>query len=391
MKTKQIIRQINKLRIVVLSLLFVFTVQCTNSSNAQNTSPDPTPGKAKKIKLALLLDTSNSMDGLIDQAKSQLWTIVNELAKATCDNTKPDLEIALYEYGNDNLSAREGYIRLVTPLTTDLDKISADLFKLRTNGGSEFCGHAINTALSQLDWSPVSEDYQVIFIAGNEPFTQGSYSYIEACRKAVEKDVVVNTIFCGDFDEGVNTSWKDGAVRTKGSYMSIDQDRKTVYIETPYDKKIAELNNRLNDTYIAYGSLGRTKKQNQVAQDRNAMQYGQANLAKRAVSKSSHVYKNDSWDLVDASKEKSFSIAEIEEDALPTEMKNMDDEEKMAYIVSKNAEREKIQAEIVKTNLLREDYIAKERAKQTPDAAETLDNAMITAIKEQAKAKQFAF
>ena len=36
--------------------------------------------------LALLLDTSNSMDGLIDQAKSQLWKIVNELAAAKCDD-----------------------------------------------------------------------------------------------------------------------------------------------------------------------------------------------------------------------------------------------------------------------------------------------------------------
>ena len=31
----------------------------------------------KHIKVALLLDTSNSMDGLIDQAKAQLWDIVN--------------------------------------------------------------------------------------------------------------------------------------------------------------------------------------------------------------------------------------------------------------------------------------------------------------------------
>ena len=29
--------------------------------------------KKGKIQVALLLDTSNSMDGLIDQAKSQIW------------------------------------------------------------------------------------------------------------------------------------------------------------------------------------------------------------------------------------------------------------------------------------------------------------------------------
>ena len=31
-----------------------------------------------KIQLAVLLDTSGSMSGLIEQAKAQLWKIVNE-------------------------------------------------------------------------------------------------------------------------------------------------------------------------------------------------------------------------------------------------------------------------------------------------------------------------
>jgi len=49
------------------------------------TTPTPdniptTATSANKIKVALLLDTSNSMDGLIEQAKSQLWKIVGALA-----------------------------------------------------------------------------------------------------------------------------------------------------------------------------------------------------------------------------------------------------------------------------------------------------------------------
>ncbi len=70
----------------------------------------------KKIKIALLLDTSGSMQGLIDQAKSELWSLVNELSKAECNGEKPELQIALYEYGKSSLPASEGYIRMVTPL-----------------------------------------------------------------------------------------------------------------------------------------------------------------------------------------------------------------------------------------------------------------------------------
>src|SRR5882724_6606932 len=152
------------------------------------------PADNQSIMLALLLDTSNSMDGLIDQAKSQLWKIVNELAAAKCyDGKKPNIRIALYEYGNDGLPSSEGYIRQVSGLTTDLDLISEKLFSLTTNGGNEFCGAVIKKSLTQLDWSSSRSDLKLIFIAGNEPFTQGTVSYNLACGLAKEKGVVVNT------------------------------------------------------------------------------------------------------------------------------------------------------------------------------------------------------
>ncbi len=90
------------------------------------------------IQVALLLDTSNSMDGLIEQAKSRLWNIVNTLTTLKYEGKSPKIEIALYEYGNDGLSD-ENWVRKVTPLTQDLDLISEKLFALKTNGGTEYC------------------------------------------------------------------------------------------------------------------------------------------------------------------------------------------------------------------------------------------------------------
>ena len=45
--------------------------QSTNDNTTQHTTSVSTDGQ-KKIQIALLLDASNSMDGLIEQAKSQL-------------------------------------------------------------------------------------------------------------------------------------------------------------------------------------------------------------------------------------------------------------------------------------------------------------------------------
>jgi hypothetical protein len=378
---------------MMIALTFM-AVCCNCSSQPASPSQDPVtqtaePTSSRSIKLAILLDTSNSMDGLIDQAKSQLWSIVNELAKAKCDNTKPELRIALYEYGNSGLTPTEGYIRMVTPLTDDLDQISEDLFSLKTNGGQEFCGHVIQTAMKELQWSTTSSDYQVIFIAGNEPFTQGNVDYHQACALAKGKGVIVNTIFCGSFNEGMNTQWKDGAILTGGSYSSIEQDRKTVYIESPYDKDIVALNEKLNKTYVYYGSTGKEKMMLQSKQDANASTYGTANAVKRTISKSSHVYKNTSWDLVDASKEKEFDISKVESEQLPDEMKKMDEAQRVVYIKEKAAERAQISKQITELNKKREVYLAQQQ-KSTADN-NMLESALLESIRNQAMAKSFSF
>ncbi len=191
-----------------LCSLIAFTACAQPTPDSTSTTDNvvtPAPGTTQKskIKLAILLDTSGSMDGLIEQAKNQLWKIVNQLAKAKDkEGEDPIIEIALYQYGNDGLSILSGYVEQISGFTTELDDISEELFALQTNGGSEYCGTVIKTSLEELKWSDSEEDLQFIFIAGNEEFTQGTTSYKSACDLAVNQNVIVNTIFCGNYQEG---------------------------------------------------------------------------------------------------------------------------------------------------------------------------------------------
>ncbi len=341
------------------------------------------------VKIALLLDTSNSMDGLINQAKAQLWDIVNKFSHAKCgNNSRPKLQIALYQYGNDDLSSKEGYIQQVLDFSDDLDEISEKLFSLKTNGGEEYCGTVIQTSLKQLNWGKNADHLKMIFIAGNEPFTQGKLHYKDAISNAKEKDVVVNTIFCGDYEQGINTNWKDGAKLSGGEYMAIDHNRQVVHITTPYDEVIIKLNSKLNTTYIGYGSKGASKLKMQYEQDTNAMELEEVVAVKRAVSKSSKLYDNASWDLVDASKDKTFDITKIKDAQLPKELRNKSKSEITTYINTKKNERIQIQKEIQKLNLLRDAYIAQN---QKEGSTGELENAMLEALKKQAKKKNYTW
>ncbi|NNC70032.1 MAG: VWA domain-containing protein [Flavobacteriaceae bacterium] len=365
---------------IILVILLIFS---TTFLFANNDYP-----KKNTIKVALLLDTSNSMDGLINQAKTQLWEIVNELSYAKCEHEDPNLEIALYEYGNDNLSSREGYIRQVLGFSSDLDEISEKLFALRTNGGNEFCGEVIQTSLKQLDWGNRKNDLKLIFIAGNEPFTQGNVHYKDAASLANEEGVVVNTIFCGNYQTGIHGKWQDGARLTNGDYMAIDQNEAIVHISSPYDQEIIILNKKLNDTYIYYGSQGASKLRLQSKQDSNAETLDEVVVVKRAVSKSSRVYKNSSWDLVDAENDKGFSYDKLNKKNLPKDLQGKSTEEVKKYVAKQRSKRKEIQARINELNKKRTVYVAK---KQSENNSKSLDKAMIEAIKKQAKRKNYTW
>ena len=101
--------------------------------------PGDTPAVANEhvIELAICLDTSGSMDGLINSVRQKLWTIVNDLAKA---EPTPTLRVALLSYGNDGHNAENGWVNVETPFTEDLDIVSQMLFALTTNGnGRDEC------------------------------------------------------------------------------------------------------------------------------------------------------------------------------------------------------------------------------------------------------------
>jgi hypothetical protein len=342
--------------------------------------------------LAILLDTSSSMDGLIDQTRNQLWQIVNEFSTAKKNGVTPILEIALFEYGNDGLAADSGYIRKLTGFTRELDKVSEGLFSLTTNGGSEYCGYVIKTAIEGLQWSRSEADVRSIFIAGNESFAQGPVDYRQVAKLALKYGITINTIHAGGHQVGIDGEWQSAALLAHGAYLSIDADQQVVHIAAPQDKELAELNARLNETYLPYGKDGAGNAQRQLEQDALSDRISAGLLAKRAKTKSSSFYSNASWDLVDALSEGEMDEAELQRinDAqLPETMRGLSSAKKLDYVREKAQARDKIKSEIGKLSAQRDAFVAKARREQA--AEPSVGEAMTSAVKQQAEQKRFVF
>lgn len=349
-------------------------------------TPSP-PTTDQKIQVAILLDVSNSMDGLIDQAKAQLWTMVNTLGRVHCENkANPKIEIALYEYGTPRNDVRNGYIKQINNFITDLDSLSQNLFALTTNGGDEYCGHVIFKSIQQLKWDANPNSYKVVFIAGNESFRQGSVSFTQACTEAKSKGVIVNTIYCGDRQQGIREYWNLVGECGNGSFSNINQDHKIEDIATPYDDEIFKLNEKLNGTYITYGARGQEFYSKQEQMDvANAAMSKKAAIKRAETKSNSKVYNNAGWDLVDRAGENEAEIEKIDKKTLPDSLQNKTTAQLKVIVNQKKKERAAIQTKIIALNQQRQQYINDQKKKGGGTTVSTLETEVERIIGEQVK------
>lgn len=339
--------------------------------------------------MAILFDASGSMNGLLSQAKSRIWTIVNELSTYSVGGQTPTLEIALYEYGKTTHSIARNYVHQLTDFTSDLDRISSLLFAITTNGGNEYCGAVIDYSGKELKWSDNQRDLKMIYIAGNEPFDQGPVDFTKIIPPLRKREIYVNTIYCGPHEQGVRELWQNGAALGGGSYFNIDHNQKIQTISTPYDDPINAYNDSLNRTYIGYGDKGQAYKSRQIAEDQNAETISLSNKAERAAAKSSKHYSNSHWDIVDAVEEGKVDLAEMPAAALPDTMRQMNVEQQKEFLLEKNQEREKYQTQIQELSTKRQQFILEKRKEQENTGSDDFGSSVNKSIEEKALEKGY--
>ena len=337
----------------------------------------------RTVDLAICLDTSGSMTGLIHAARTRIWSIVNELALA---KPSPRLRVALIAYGTPGYGAENGFVTVLTDFTEDLDAVSGKLFALGTDGGDEFVGRAIRKALT-LSWTE-RDGLKLIVVAGNESADQDrEVPFRDQCKAAIGKGVMVNAIYCGDRNHADAEGYREVARLSDGQYAAIDQNN-NVDIASPLDERIAALNVALNATYLPLANGGAAGAEKQEAADADAAKAGA--LAQRAQAKCATQYWN-CWCVVDLLDRGDLKLDEIAEKDLPEALRGKTREEQVRIIDGKRAERKKVQEQILDLSKQRADWVAAELKKQAISDENSFDAAMRRSIREQATAKGYVF
>jgi hypothetical protein len=346
----------------------------------------PAAGVTPKVDIVIALDTSGSMSGLINAARQKLWDIVNEVAKA---KPAPKLRVGLVTFGSRGSEA-DGFVKIQSNLTGDLDTIYGKLFELSTWGGREYVARAIQRSLKEMSWDTDPQTLRQIYVAGNESAKQDRLlSLTSALAQAKRQDVFVNAIYCGPQTGYDAPSWRSVASGGRGLFAAIDHNHGTIALRSPYDAKLAALSAKLNGTYVAYGRRGRAALRNQAKQDKNAASAHASTGAARAAAKASAVYSNERWDLVDARKK--GKLGGIAKDALPAKLRAMNSDELRRHLDAKQKTREALKTKIRELSKKRSAYVQQEMKRQGKTEGKAFNGAVKRALRRQAKTKRLRF
>src|SRR5881392_3531245 len=365
----------------VAFLTLAIAIGWSQTLNAKTQTSEAKP----RIEVCFVLDTTGSMGGLIEGAKQKIWSIANEMISA---KPTPELKLGLVGYRDRG----DGYVVKSFRLTDDIDSIYGHLRDFKAEGGGdepESVNEALAEAIEKMPWSQDRKVLKIIFLVGDAPphlgYADGP-KYPELCRIAAKKDLIINTVQCGNIAE-TTPIWKEIAKLSEGSYAAIAQSGGVAVIATPMDDKLARLNKKIGATLIPYGNAA---LQREVAAKQAFAESAPASAAADRLSYNARTGKavQGRGELLDALANNEVKLDAIDKKDLPKEFQRLTRQEMEARIAKTRAERDSLQKEVQDLARKRDAFIQAEN-KRLAEAGkgDGFDEKVAETIHQQAERK----
>ncbi|MFO0970178.1 MAG: VWA domain-containing protein [Gemmataceae bacterium] len=340
---------------------------------------DPkTPGKTEakaaekpRVEVVFCLDTTGSMGGLIDAAKKKIWSICNQISTG---KPTPHVKVGLVAYRDRG----DSFITKVFELTDDLDTVYKNVMSFTADEGGdepESVNQALFDAVHKITWSKDKKVLKMIFLVGDAPPHMDypdDVKYPETCKEAVKRDIIINTVLCGN-SASAKEHWLKICRAAEGSFVQIDAGGgPVVAVATPFDKDLAALNAKISETTLVYG-----KAEEQL--EKKALADTTAKLDAPAAAGRAGFYARAgdggaAYCLINALKAGKVKLEALKKEELPDQLKGKSLEQQREYIKKVEKEREVLTQNILDLDKKRNEFIAKKASEDAKLAGSIRDS-----------------
>jgi len=213
------------------------------------------PTGQKPLDIVFCVDLSGSTNGLINDLRDNLWTIINQ---AQHMDPQPDLRIGVIGFSRPSFGRENAYVKILSPLTNNFDYIQMGLYKLRPSieKGDQIVSEALRTAVNVIKWSDREDAVKMIYLVGNGMVTTNGYEYVKYCEQAREKNIFIHALYvmksANWFKELPGYRRIAGLTNGMQTEISINK-HDDVKIWKTFPENAERLNNKFNTTFLWSG------------------------------------------------------------------------------------------------------------------------------------------
>jgi hypothetical protein len=214
--------------ILITAFLFLLTV-------IPATAPLMAAGKAPRMDVVFLVDTTGSMGDEIAVVKKSLVDMIAEIEGGT---PRPDVRFGLVIYRDRD----DEFVTKLFNLTDDTDSVIKQVNAIEASGGGdepESVNEALHVTINNMNWDRDVNTEKTIFLIGDAPpnIYENDYTWENETKVALKREIIVNTIGASGLStEGVDVFTKiaKGSEGTfqyltyKGEYVTDSGETETV-------------------------------------------------------------------------------------------------------------------------------------------------------------------
>ncbi len=304
----------------VFRILAIFTIFLFYTGNSNS----PSRGR-EAIDIVFCIDLSGSTNGLVDDVREKLWEIINQVNSY---RPAPEFRIGVVAFSRPSFGAKNSYVKVLQKLTNDFDQLSYELYKLKPSveKGDQVVGEALRVSIKNMNWSDDNEALKVIYLVGNGMVNVGGDNYREACDMAVDKKIIINTLYCRTRNNADKElpGWREIARLASGEQYDIRIHKRTPIVLTSTNvMDFREAASKLSASYLYFGKNGNERYKMMASNDKNAFIASDMTFESRMFYKISDRYQfhQQNWDLIDYLKMTNSPLNDLEMEYLPDTLK----------------------------------------------------------------------
>lgn len=318
----------------------------------------PTEVDGHAIDVVFAVDTTGSMEKLIDGAKRTVWSIATHIREA---DPNANLRIGLVAYRDIG----DEYVTKPFALTTDLDAVYRELTTYQASGGGdapEDVAAGLRDALA-MRWRPGAK--KLVFVVGDAPPgpRDDAPPYDQLAHEAGTSGIIVNAVRCGS-DPTTAMTFQRLASLGGGEFSTIAQDGGVQQVATPYDQRLGEVSATIDGTSVIAGDAARAAHAANLAAAATAPAPAKADRASYYAKKAkAGAFGRADADLVGAFEAGTLDMGKVaaEPTALPADLRDKSAPEIKAELARRAEQRKAAQKELEELTRKRDAYLSEHR------------------------------